>query len=199
MFPIPLQGLIASKCTRVIDGPFPGLGLDMPREFFGTDRLDAFRRDAGFTLQETENNAFAGSWATTVLLASAPKVDFIHFNFALEFPSLQLRQIEQGFSQALIDSGHDFFDIDAQILGQPIDELELIEPLENANLPTQATEMLALPTDLTFELAMTGVQSLKRTTKDTRTPAQRVGRTTNNRVSSCNHVQFLPYIGYETP
>jgi len=38
MFPIPFQGLIATKRIRAIDGSLSRLGLDMPHQFVRTHR-----------------------------------------------------------------------------------------------------------------------------------------------------------------
>ena len=44
---------------------------------------------------------------------------------------------------------------------QPIGRLQLIKHLEVRNLPTQAIQAFALPTELEFHIASTGVQDLK--------------------------------------
>jgi hypothetical protein len=104
----------------------------------------------------------------------------------------------QGFSEALVDAG-DHFDVDLQIPTESVSWLEQIEPLQDRNLPTQATETFALATELAFHIAPTRVQDLKGPTKNALAPPQKVGRTTKNRVSSCNHAPLLAHHGYETP
>jgi hypothetical protein len=59
MFAIPFQGLIPTKRIRVIDGPLPGFGLDMPHELFGTHRFNDFGIHTGFPLQEPKDDTFA--------------------------------------------------------------------------------------------------------------------------------------------
>ena len=198
MFPVPFQGLITPKGVCVIDRPFPGLGLDMSHEFLGTHRFHDVGVDAVFPLQEPEHNAFARRRSTTFALATSTKVRLIQFDLPLEFPALQLGQMVQRFSQSLIHSG-DHLDINAQVLTQSISRLELIEALENRNLPTQATQTFALPTEWAFHIAATGVQDSKRSTENTLAASQKVGRTTKNRVSSGNHAPVLAHHGYETP
>jgi len=198
MFAIPFQGLIAPKGIRVVDRPFPGLGLDVSHEFFGTDRLYYFGVDTGFSLQEPKDDAFTGSGTATFPFASSPKVSLIQFDFALEFSTLQLRQMKQGISQTLVHTRDDF-DIDPQIFGQPIGRLELVEPLQNCNLSTQATEAFAFSTELAFHIPAACVQDLRGTAENTLAASQKVGRTTKNRVSSHNHAPVLAHPGYETP
>jgi hypothetical protein len=106
--------------------------------------------------------------------------------------------VVQGFPQALVDSG-DHFDIDPQILAQPIGGLQLIKGRENGNLPPQASQALALPAKLAFHIAPTGVQDLKRPTENTLTASQKVGRTTKNGVLSSTHAPVLAHIGCDTP
>ncbi len=136
MLPIPFQGLVASKRIGLVDRPFPRFGLDLLHEFPGTHRFDHFDVDAVIPLQEPQDDTFASCRSATFPLAPPPKVRIIQFEFSLEFPTLQLRQMEQGFSQALRDAG-DHFDSNVQILSQSVNQLQLIEPLENSNLPTQ--------------------------------------------------------------
>ena len=198
MFAIPFQGLIPPKRIRVIDRPFARLGLDMPHEFICTDRLHDFGVDAVIPLQEPKHDTFAGGGSASFALAPSAKVRFIQFDFAFEFAPFQFGQMEQGFPQSLIDSC-DHFDVDTQIVRQPIGGLELIKPLKDGDFSTQPTQAFAFSTEGTFHIAPTGAQDFKGTTENTLAPAQKVGRTTKNGVSSCNHAPFLAHIGYETP
>jgi len=198
MFAIPFQGLIAPKCVGVIYGSLPGFGLDVPHEFLGTHRLDDFGVDAGFPLQETKNDPFPGRGSAPFPLAFPSKVGLVQLDLALQFAVFQLGQMVQGFSHSLIDAG-DHFDIHSQILAQPIGGLQLIESLQNSNLATQARQALVLSTERALHIPPTGVENLEGTTENTLAPAQKVGRTTKNRVSSRNHALFLTHIGYETP
>jgi hypothetical protein len=198
MFPIPFQGLIAPKGIGVIDRPLSGLGFDMSHEFFGTHGLNDFGIDTRFPLQEPKDDAFPCGRSASFALPFDSKVGFIQLDLAFELSALQFSQMIQGFSHSLIDP-RDHFDIHSQILGQPIAGLQLIEPLENRDLPTQPTQTFTLSTQLAFHIASTGVQDLEGTTENTLASAQKVGRTTKNGVSSSNHAPFLAHIGYETP
>ena len=104
----------------------------------------------------------------------------------------------QGFPQPLVHPRDDF-DVDVQIPTQAVGGLELIEALQDRNLPTQARQTFAFPAGLTFHVATTGVQHLERATKKALAAPQKVGRTTKNRVSSSNHAPVLAHTGYETP
>lgn len=198
MFPIPFQGLIAPKGIRIIDRAFPRLGLDMPHEFFGTDRLHDLGVDAVLPLQKPKNDTFARCRPASLALPSAPKVGLIQLDLAFEFPTFQLGQMVQGFPESLVDPG-DHFDVDLQIPTETVSWLEQIEPLQDRNLPTQASETFAFATELAFHIAPAGMQNLKGPTENTLATAQKVGRTTKNRVSSSNHAPVLAHTGYETP
>ncbi len=106
--------------------------------------------------------------------------------------------MEQGVPHSLINPG-DHFDSDAQILGQPKRRLELLKSLENRNLSPQATQIFAFPTALAIHIISTSAHDLEGATENTLVSSQGVGRTTKNRVSSCNHRPLLAYLGYETP
>jgi hypothetical protein len=198
MFAIPFQGAIPPKGIGVIHRPFSRFGLDMAHEFVGTDRFDHFGVNAVFPLQEPKHDAFTSRRSPTFSLSFAPKVRFIQLNLPLEFAALQLGQMVQRFSQALIHPSDDF-DIDPQVLGQPIGRLQLVEALENHHLPSQTTQTFALPTELTFHVPATGMDNLKGSTKNTLPAPQKVGRTTKNRVSSSNHAPVLAHTGYVSP
>jgi hypothetical protein len=152
----------------------------------------------GFPLQEPEDDPFARRGSASLPLAFAPKVGLIQLDLPFECTVLQFCQVGQRFSHSLIDPGN-HFDIHPQIVSQPIGGLELIEPLENRNLPTQATQAFALPAKLTFRIPPTGMQNLEGAAGSTLAPAQKIGRTPKNRVSSSNHARLLAHIGYETP
>ena len=198
MFAIPFQGLVAPKGIGIVNRAFPRLGLDMPHQFVGTDRLDHFGIDPVFPLQKPKHDAFPGGRSATFALPFAPKVSFVQFDLAFEFATFQLGQMEQGFPQSLVHPRDDF-DINAQILSQPIRRLQLVEALEDHNLPSQTVQTFALPTELAFYVPATGVNNLKGSTKNILTAPQKVGRTTKNRVSSSNHAPVLAHTGYETP
>ena len=130
--------------------------------------------------------------------ALASERGLIEFALPLQFARFQFGDMIQRFPYAVIDAGHDF-DSQAQILAQPLGGLPLREAWQDADLPAQSPEALAFPTAPTLHIAAARVQHLKGAAENALAPAQKVGRTTKNRVSSCNHAPFLSHIGYETP
>lgn len=198
MFSIASPELNAPKGIRVIDRALPLLGLDMPHEFFGTDRPHDFGVHAVFSLQETKHDTFASGGSAPFPLPSSHKVGLIQFDLSFEFAPFQLGQMVQGFSHSLVHPCHRF-DVYFQILIQPIGRLKRIEALQDHDFPTQTTHAFALVAELAFHMAPTGVQDLERSTKNALPATQKNGRTTKNRVSSSNHASFLAHIGYETP
>ena len=166
IFAIPFQALIPTKCIGVINGPIPSFGLDRPHEFLGTHRLDDFGVHAGFLIQEPEDDAFAGSSSASFPLAFSHKVSLVQLDLSFQLATFQLGQMVQGFSESPLDAS-DHFDIEPQILRQPIGGLQLIKPLENRHLSTQPRQTFALSTQLAFHITTTGVQDLEGTTKNT--------------------------------
>ena len=170
----------------------------MLHQFLRTDRLDDFRINAAFPLQEPEDDAFARGGAAPLAFAPAAEIGLIEFDLSFQFPRFQLGHMIQRFAHAVIDAGDDFH-VQAQILAQPIGGLQLIEALQDPDLAAHPPEAFAFPTAPTFHIAAAGVQDLKGAAENVLATAQKVGRTTKNRMSSCNHAGFLPHIGYETP
>jgi len=77
--------------------------------------------------------------------------------------------------------------------------LLLIKALQYGNLATQLREAFLIAAEHAFHIAESGLNGLKRTTKNTLTTIQKVGRTTKNRMGPNNHQYLQGYNGYETP
>jgi hypothetical protein len=152
----------------------------------------------GFPLQEPEDDPFARRGSASLPLAFAPKVGLIQLDLPFECTVLQFCQVGQRFSHSLIDPGN-HFDIHPQIVSQPIGGLELIEPLENRNLPTQATQAFALPAMLTFRIPPTGRQNLEGAAGNTLAPAPKLAAHLQTVFRPVTMRVFLAHIGYETP
>ena len=100
--------------------------------------------------------------------------------------------------QSLVDPGNGL-GIQAQITSQSISRLLLIKALQDGNLATQLSKAFLLTAEHAFHIAASGLDGLKRTTKNTLATIQKVGRTTKNRMGPNNHQYLQGYIGYETP
>ncbi|GJL57721.1 MAG: hypothetical protein NPIRA03_05780 [Nitrospirales bacterium] len=77
--------------------------------------------------------------------------------------------------------------------------MEKIEALQDRDLLTEATETVALATELAIHRAPTRMQDFERSANNTLATTQKIGRTTKNRVSSSSHAPFLAHVDYETP
>jgi hypothetical protein len=104
----------------------------------------------------------------------------------------------QGFAHALINPRDDF-DVDPQVLTQPIGRLQLIESLQDPDFPAQQTKAFASLTPYAFHIPATRVYQFKRATKNSLATPQKVGRTTENRGSFSTHVPVLAHSGCDTP
>lgn len=161
-----LERPIATEGIGVVDRPLLGAGFDVPHKLFSRHGFDHFGIDPSFSLQQTENDAFAGSTTTTLAFAAATKIRLIQFDLAFESTALQLTQVKQGFAQSLVDTSDDF-DIQPQIDRKSIGRLKLVEPLQNRDLPTQPGHALGLAAVAAFNVTACRAQHLERATENT--------------------------------
>jgi hypothetical protein len=75
----------------------------------------------------------------------------------------------------------------------------LIKALQYCNLSPQSRKALLTLARHAFDIAASGLCSLKRSTKNTLSTIQKVGRTTKNSKNTSNHEHLQGYTGYETP
>ena len=202
MFTKALQGLIAPKGVRIVDRALAGMVLNMGQKGLRRDRLHRLalvsRADPAIPLQKAKNDAFASRTSAALTLTSTPKVGLIHLNLTRELSAFQFCRMEQNHPQSLVDPGNGL-GIQAQITSQSISRLLLIKALQDGNLAVQLREAFLLPAEHAFNIAASGLDGLKRTTKNTLTTIQKVGRTTKNRMGPNNHQYLQGYNGYETP
>ena len=198
MFTKALQGLIASKGVRIVDRALAGMVLNMGQKGLRRDRLHHLRIDPAIPLQKAKDDTFASRTLASLTLTSTPKVGLIHLNLTRELSAFQFCRMEQNHPQSLVDPVNGL-GIQAQITGQAVRWLLLIKALQDDNLATQLREAFLLAAEHAFNIATRGFNGLKRTTKNTLTTIQKVGRTTKNRMGPNNHQYLQGYIGYETP
>ena len=198
VFAKPLKRPIPAEGVGVVDRSLLGAGFDVAHELFSRHGFDDLGIDPSFALQQTENDAFAGSATTTLTFAPATEIRLIQFDLAFESTALQFTQVKQGFAQPLVDASDDF-DIQPQIDREPIGGLKLVEPLQNRDLPTQPGQALGLAAAAAFDVTACRAQHLERAAENALATPQKVGRTTKMTAFPNNH-RYLPYTnGYETP
>ena len=198
MFTKALQRLIAPKGVRIVDRALAGMVLNMGQKGLRRDRLHYLGIDPAIALQKAKNDAFASRTSAALPLPCTPKVRLIHLNLARELSAFQFCRMEQNHPQSLVDPGNGL-GIQAQITRQSISRLLLIKALQDGNLAAQLREAFLLAAEHAFDIAARGLDGLKRTTKNTLTTIQKVGRTTKNRMGPNNHKYLQGYNGYETP
>ena len=198
MFTKALQGLIAPKGVRIVDRTLAGMVLNMGQKGLRRDRLHHLRIDSAIPLQQAKDDAFASRTSASLPLPSTPKVRLIHLNLARELSAFQFCRMKEHHPQSLVDPGNGL-GIQAQITSQSISRLLLIKALQDGNLATQLRKAFLLAAEHAFNIATRGFNRLKRTTKNTLTTIQKVGRTTKNRMGPNNHKYLQGYNGYETP
>ena len=192
------QGTIAPEGVGVVDRAFAGARLDVVHQHLSGDRLDDLGVDPSFPLEKAENDALAGSTPTALAFATATEIGLIQFDLSFELTALQFAQMEQGFTQPLVDTT-DHLDVQPQVAGQSIGRLQLVEPLQNRDLAAQPGEALRLAAATAFHIPAGRAQHLERTAENALATPQKVGRTTEMTVFPNCH-RYLPYTyGYETP
>src|SRR5690606_37734722 len=154
------QGAITPEGIGVVDRALAGARLDVIHQDLGGDRLDDLGVDPSFPLEKAENDALAGGTSTTSAFTPAAEIGLVQFDLALELAALQLAQVEQGFAQTLVNPAH-HLDVQPQVTGQPIGRLQLVEPLQNGDLPAQPRDTFRLAAVATFDVTAGRAQHLE--------------------------------------
>jgi hypothetical protein len=131
-------------------------------------------------------------------LTSAAKVGLIEPNLTREPGAFQFCDIKEHHPQFMIHPSNSL-GIQAQITSQSISWLLLIKALQDNNLAAQLSQAFLLTAEHAFNIAISRLYSLKRTTKNTLATIKKVGRTTKNRICPSNHQYLQGCLGYETP
>ena len=198
MLAIAFEGLIPAEGVRKVDRALAGVRPDMAHEFLGGEVGDNSGIHAPIPFQQAKNDTFAGGTPAAFTFAPSAEVGFVQFDLAFEFTALEFRDMEQRFTQTLVNARDDL-GIDAEILRQAVGRLQLIEAFEDLDLTPQLGEALALATVPAFHVAARRVEHAKRTAENALATPQKVGRTGKMTRFPCNHKHLSYACGYETP
>src|SRR5258705_10081064 len=198
MLAIALERLIPAKGIGVIHRALARTGLDVAHQFLRRHGFDYLGVDPAIALQEPENNRLSTGAPAADALASSAEVGLVQFNLAFEPAALQLRQVIQRLTHALIHAA-DHLHIDRKIDGQAIRRLQLIEPHQDRDLAAQSHQAFGLAAATTLGIPACSLVNLKRSAVNALAAPQKVGRTTEMTAFACNHALVQAYIGYETP
>jgi len=192
----PFEGIVASKLVRKVHRSLSRLLSNNSHEFLGGDSLDNTRVYPSVAFQKPKHNAFALGATSSSPFAPAAKVAFVKLNLSRQFAALKFCHVIDRLSQSLIHSGNGLV-VYAHIMRQFIGRLRLVEALHYCKLSSKLREAFlpfALPA---FHIATTGTIEFERTAKNTLSTPLKVGRTTENVLLPCNHMDILSSIGYD--
>lgn len=192
-----LEGVVAPEGVRVVDRTLPSLLSDNGHQLLLAHMLHNPRIDHAIALQQAKYNVFALCSSSSLSLASAAKVGLVHLHLAIEFASLKLGHVVDGLAQSLIEAGNRLV-ITAKIMGKTVRRLLLVESLDDANLGAYLPQRLLFSTALVSasDVASRGLAYLKRAAEYALSTFQKVGRTTENVLSSLCHMGILTPHGY---
>lgn len=199
MFPPAPERVVTPKGISVVHGSFSGMLLDMCHQFISGHPLNNLSVDPAIALKKPKNNAFSGRTPATLSFASATEVGLINLNLSLQFPRFQFRYMIDGLAQALINA-RDHLIVQSKIACHTIRRLLLVEAGKDGYLLSQSFQRLLFSATLPTALYIPtfGPHDPKRTTKNTLSASQKVGRTVKNILLSCNHKGIVSPHGYES-
>ena len=196
----PFQGIVAPKRVRVVNRALPRFLPDNRHKLLFRYMLHHFRIYLAVALQKAKNNVFASCAPTALAFASAAEVALVHLHFAVQFSSFKLGNMVDRFSEFLIDTRNRLV-VGTEVMREAVRRLLLIEPLHDRNFRSDALQGFLFSTVLvpTPEVSPTRLRNLERTAKHALLSPQKVGRATENVLSSLCHMDILVPYGYETP
>ena len=196
MFAQALQGIVASKLVCKIYRALSGFLANNGHQLFSRNTLHNTGINPAIALQKPKNNAFALGSASALSFAPAAKVALIHFNLTRELATLKLRYVVDCFSQTLVHSCHCLV-INIKIVSQFIRRLTLVESFQYPKFSSQLFERLLFSTGLVAALRVPSASAIdfERTAKNTLSTPLKVGRTTENVLLPCNHMDILTSTG----
>jgi len=199
MFAQPFQGVVAAEGIGVVDRSFPGMRSDVGHELVGRHSFHNLGVNPAIALQKPEYNAFPGCPSSAPTLPPTAEIRFINLNLSFQFARFKFRHMIDCLTHTLIDARNCLI-VNAQICGNPVRRLLLVETDEDGNLSAQLFQRLLFSTGRmpTSNIAAPRSVYLERTAENTLSTPQKVGRTVENVVSSSNHKGILPPRGYDS-
>ena len=194
-----LERIVTPEGIGVVDRALSRFLPDDGHQLLFGDVLDYPGVDLAIALQKAKNNVFTPSTATALALSSAAKVTLVHLHLAIQSATIEFRHMIDGFTQALVKAG-DCLVIKAQVVGQTIGRLLLVETLDDGDLGPNLPQRLLFSTarSATTNVTASGSRYLKRTAENTLFTPQKVGYATKNILSPLCHMDILVPYGYET-
>ena len=194
----PFEGIVASKLVRKVHRALSCFLSDDSHEFFSGNPLNNSRIYPSIAFQKAKYNAFTPGTTSALSLASAAEVALVELNLARQFASLKLGHMIDCLSQSLIHSRNRLI-ISTKIVSQFVCWLHLIETLEYRKFAAKLFQGLLFSTAFIPAPHISSPCSIcfERTAENALSTPLKVGRTTENVLLSCNHMDILSSIGYD--
>jgi len=199
MLPQPFQRVVAPERVGVVYRTLPGLLPDDSHKFFFGHVLHDSRIHLAVALQKAKYNVLTRCASAAFAFASAAKVALVHLYLTVQSAALKLGYVVDRFAQALVHAGNGLV-VEPKVVREAVRRLLLVESLDDSDFRSDPLQglLFSTVTVATPHIPTRGFVHLERSTEHTLFTPQKVGRATENILSSCNHKDILAPCGYET-
>lgn len=193
------ERVVTLERVRVIDRTLSRFLPYYGHQLIFRDMLHNPRVDPSIALQKAKNNAFTPGPSSSSSFASAAEVCLIKLDLTLQFFSFKFSDMVGRFTKSLVYST-DRLIVEIKIVREAICRLLFVEPSHDRNFSLQLLQRFLFSTGFTAtpDVSTFRTTDLERTAKYTLPSSQKVGRTTENVISSCNHKDILTSLGYDS-
>ena len=199
MFSQTFERIVAPKGIGVVHGTLPRFLPDDSHKFFFGYMFHDSRINLAIALQKAKYNAFASRATPSFPFSSTTEVGLVHFYLTFQLLSVKFGHMINHLTQMLVYPRYGLV-VCSQIMRQAIRRLLLIEPLHDCNLRSDTLQRFLFSTAFVSasDISATSLRNLERTAENALFSSQKVGRTTENVLLTCNHKGILTPLGYET-
>ena len=199
VLPEAFEGVVAPERVSVVDRTLPRFLPDNRHQLVFAYMLNDSRIHSSIAFQKAKNDAFASRATSPFSLASAAKVCLVKFYLASQLFSFKFRNMIDRLTESVVHSTHCLI-VEIKITRETVRRLLFIEASNDRNFFLQLLQRFLFSTGTVTTPNVSSFCSayFERTAKHTLPSSQKVGRTTENVISSCNHKDILASFGYES-
>ena len=199
VLPQTLEGIVAPKRVGVVDRTLPRFLPDDGHKFFFRDMLHHSRIYSSIALHEAKYDAFTSCSTSSLSLASAAEVRLVQFDLSFQLFAFKFCHMVDRFAKALVHSAYRLI-VHIKIVREAIRRLLFVESSDNRYFFLQLLQGFLFSTPLVSASHIPSRRStyIERTAKYALPSSQKVGRTTENVISPCNHKDILASSGYDS-
>ena len=196
VFAQPFERAIAPEGVGIIHRPLARFLSDNCHKIIRAYSLYHSRIYLPITLQKPKYNAFTSRSSSSLTLASPAKVRLVHLYSALQCSTFQFGYMIQSFAKVLIDAGYGLI-IKGKIVREAVSWLLRIKALDDLNLAAQLFQSFVFAA-AAFHIPPTRPVYFERTAENALSSSHKVGRTTENTLSTCNHKGIVALHGCDS-